>query len=241
MFDAKISSIAITELLYGYCSNEDKIVTNEWVERHVGDEYHADCFRFTTPLNYPYLCDYDVDSGYGQPWHFSVSDGPYNVYFQQWSIPWTWTVNWLSSSEFIVSDFGTIPPGGQTWYLFATSSNSGTQILKWSIVDCDNDDDPCEDFEETFRINYEEIDIALNPVLPVNEAILIYPNPANDEIRFNNYKYESLIIFDIKGKKVLSIFEFKEAVDVSHLTNGLYFVISKIENEIKYERLIISN
>lgn len=56
-------------------------------------------------------------------------------------------------------------------------------------------------------------------------SIIIYPNPANDIIHFNK-KLTHIEITNSMGQLVLKQNESADNINVSHLTNGLYFLTS---------------
>ena len=62
------------------------------------------------------------------------------------------------------------------------------------------------------------------------KEILMYPNPVRDELNIVG-EYNSLNIYDISGKLVLST-DRTRTIDVSRLENGIYLVnvISKNQN-----------
>ena len=65
------------------------------------------------------------------------------------------------------------------------------------------------------------------------DAISIYPNPSNDfiniQVGHNENRMESIEITDILGKKVFET-KFENRINISNLTQGVYF-ITLITNE----------
>ncbi|MCL2130838.1 MAG: T9SS type A sorting domain-containing protein [Lentimicrobiaceae bacterium] len=77
--------------------------------------------------------------------------------------------------------------------------------------------------------------------LGVSSAIAqdVYPNPTNGKIIVASdkvYKVESIVIYDVVGRKLLSHTPLTShsspliEIDISHLANGLYFL--KIDNKM---------
>lgn len=55
--------------------------------------------------------------------------------------------------------------------------------------------------------------------------LVIYPNPAVDEIRFStNAELSSVVVYDMIGKVVLQDVNIKEVVNVTELDSGVYFI-----------------
>jgi hypothetical protein len=70
--------------------------------------------------------------------------------------------------------------------------------------------------------------------LPVNQSLVIYPNPANDKITVSHPAFtgiSSLTIFNVNGEKVVerSVRESEILINISALPGGVYFV--QLQNE----------
>ncbi len=54
----------------------------------------------------------------------------------------------------------------------------------------------------------------------------IYPNPVSDQlfISSENLQVENIRIYEISGKQVLNIERSETSIDVSQLTEGIYFI-----------------
>ena len=75
--------------------------------------------------------------------------------------------------------------------------------------------------------------------------ISIYPNPTSDFITIktaenSNVNYE---IIDMMGKKLnFGSFQFSTTIDITNLTNGIYYVQLKTDKEIfKAEKFVIQH
>jgi hypothetical protein len=71
------------------------------------------------------------------------------------------------------------------------------------------------------------------PVVPYNEAISIYPNPAKDNITISGIKDKQITISNILGKTVLTKNNCNalETIDVSAFAKSVYFV--RVGNEVR--------
>lgn len=87
--------------------------------------------------------------------------------------------------------------------------------------------------------NYEN-----NPSLGINtydfnESISIYPNPVKNTLNINGNNITSVEIYSVNGKKVLTKTLNDNAIDVSVLKSGLYFInIKGNQGEVKVEKFI---
>jgi hypothetical protein len=94
--------------------------------------------------------------------------------------------------------------------------------------------------------------IPLSNVTGVNEIetgsnFRVYPNPASDVLNFqladNSAPLKEISIFDVAGKKVLSVAnpsqEFNKAIDISSLQSGIYSVNILTENSVAAQKLLI--
>ncbi|WP_338351355.1 T9SS type A sorting domain-containing protein [Nonlabens tegetincola] len=80
------------------------------------------------------------------------------------------------------------------------------------------------------------------PDTATTQQILLYPNPAKDQIEISsNSNITQYNLYDQQGKSLLlqNVNETKVSIDISHLSAGLYFI--KIETELgnKTEKLIV--
>jgi len=70
-----------------------------------------------------------------------------------------------------------------------------------------------------------------NEELSAKDDVIISPNPANDKITITGLKEGNIEILNLEGQiiKSLNILEIKQAIDVSRLASGVYFI--KIETD----------
>lgn len=58
-----------------------------------------------------------------------------------------------------------------------------------------------------------------------NNTLLIYPNPTNSQLNIDfNGKIEEINIIDVTGKTIKSLSASNKVIDISDLTNGIYFL-----------------
>lgn len=80
-----------------------------------------------------------------------------------------------------------------------------------------------------------------NSVVTIDNSVGIYPNPTNDIVNIKaNSTINSVEIYDVQGriiqKKIMNVEN--ESINVSGLTNGIYFMMIKTENGQKVEKLV---
>jgi hypothetical protein len=80
-----------------------------------------------------------------------------------------------------------------------------------------------------------------NTVVTIDNSVGIYPNPTNDFVNIKaNSTINSVEIYDVQGriiqKKITNVEN--ETIDVSGLTNGIYFMMIKTEKGQKVEKLV---
>ena len=68
--------------------------------------------------------------------------------------------------------------------------------------------------------------------------LLIYPNPAKDKLNIEG-DFTSANIYDVFGKLVLTS-KAQETIDISTLSNGVYFVNINVENTISVKKITIA-
>lgn len=102
---------------------------------------------------------------------------------------------------------------------------------------------------ETDDTNNEDcFTIDLTTTASVDELVLntttVYPNPANDVVKFElSQGAEEIVIYDVNGKavKTVNVENAIETVSVSDLESGIYVYTVKFENgELKQEKLVVS-
>jgi hypothetical protein len=78
--------------------------------------------------------------------------------------------------------------------------------------------------------------------LKTNTTVKLYPNPANDQITLvtDGITYGSCVITDIVGSNVMeqAITHSKTQIDISGLSQGIYFVTLKGNNETVVRKFV---
>ena len=73
----------------------------------------------------------------------------------------------------------------------------------------------------------------------LNSSLNIFPNPAKDQLFVETeMSVEEISVYDVFGRQQLAISGQQSAVDVSNLSNGVYFVKVKSENNEVVKRFI---
>jgi len=59
------------------------------------------------------------------------------------------------------------------------------------------------------------------------DSFILYPNPTSDQlfIASEHYEIESVIIYSVSGKIIIELDSIEDAIDVSSLSEGMYFVV----------------
>jgi uncharacterized repeat protein (TIGR01451 family) len=77
----------------------------------------------------------------------------------------------------------------------------------------------------------------------INVQLLVYPNPAKDQVDLVcQYKMENISIFDFSGRKVLNVKNLSETaeLDLGNLSVGVYFILVNTKMGLAIEKLIIN-
>jgi hypothetical protein len=84
---------------------------------------------------------------------------------------------------------------------------------------------------------------------PINDQIVIYPNPTKGELRIENGKWRNSItnyeleitnveIFDVMGKSVIQLFSYSTSIDISRLPAGIYFIRIQTESGVVVRKVV---
>ncbi|MEG2509849.1 MAG: T9SS type A sorting domain-containing protein, partial [Chryseobacterium sp.] len=72
-----------------------------------------------------------------------------------------------------------------------------------------------------------------------NTNLEFYPNPASEEVYFKNAENANVMIYNAEGKMLKQIKNNQNAVDVSDLPEGVYFITAEKQgNFTKTKKLI---
>ncbi|WP_339700740.1 T9SS type A sorting domain-containing protein [uncultured Marixanthomonas sp.] len=134
--------------------------------------------------------------------------------------------DYQSHTDFEQGYFGFFSPNGGFEYTISTVPNSpDEQELILS-------------FAPGFDLTYRNIELSISE----NEAVTFktYPNPVSETLFITSEKntIEKLNVYSINGQLILSEKENTSQLDISALSNGLYFVEITSENGTSVERFV---
>ena len=97
--------------------------------------------------------------------------------------------------------------------------------------------------ETSDTISVLEKTVGISEINNGKPSLVIYPNPTDGKLKIDNkeLKIKSIEIFNTIGQPLLSIPSIMSPeieIDISHLTDGLYFLRIKTENGIITKKLI---
>ena len=155
------------------------------------------------------------------------------------------------TKEFVEIDLSSPLPifeGDNIWVILSTndggnypaaiSKNTGDKNGRWISLDGKSWDDVTSyQIDGTFMIRaYITGGESINEF---NSSLNIYPNPAKDQLFIESeIQVKEVSIFDIYGRQQLAVSGQQSAIDVSNLSNGVYFVKVKSENNEVVKRFI---
>ena len=88
-------------------------------------------------------------------------------------------------------------------------------------------------------IGMEDQEEESESISELSSSIYIYPNPVNNELHINtDVEIEEISILDIYGRQQDMATKRQEVIDISHLTNGVYFVKLVTDNGNVVKRII---
>ncbi|MCL1933348.1 MAG: T9SS type A sorting domain-containing protein [Candidatus Azobacteroides sp.] len=91
-------------------------------------------------------------------------------------------------------------------------------------------------------IKVSDLNTSVEPVaIPESDAASIYPNPTTGELRIKNYEsgIKDIQIFDLAGNKLpLRMETGRDAVDISHLSPGMYFIQITTEKGVVTKKIV---
>ena len=88
---------------------------------------------------------------------------------------------------------------------------------------------------------YDDVLVSINEITETNAKTLFYPNPSTGIIFLNKVTPIQILVFDIFGKKVAELPKaVYNKIDLSKLSNGVYFLNISDNNTSQVEKIIIS-
>ena len=149
-------------------------------------------------------------------------------------------VNCIAPTWDCVNNFCFDPGTGQGAYTTYSACTSACMIpLSW---DCDGQG-TCYD-PGTGQGAYSSLSACnaicvSNSITEENSRFLIYPNPTQNILTIDG-DYTSVIIYDVFGKVMITS-DSQNNIDVSSLSNGIYFISINTNNSIAVKRITIAN
>ncbi len=83
------------------------------------------------------------------------------------------------------------------------------------------------------------VEVIPDAVLEYSKEAKVYPNPAKDMLHVEGAGLTQVEVFNIMGQSVMNINENFEAIGISHLQNGIYFIRIKTTEGEKTVKLVI--
>jgi len=105
--------------------------------------------------------------------------------------------------------------------------------------------------EDVYFLKQEPVYGVSEPALE-RSAMVLYPNPCSDVVRLryliHDIGYLKSDLFDISGRKILELInqnlmpgDHEIEIDVSSLSNGMYFVRAQVGNSVEVQKLVVTN
>ena len=122
---------------------------------------------------------------------------------------------------------------------YGDGMNSGYGVGSFTVTDvAGNDFITGGQFQSEVRENFNADGMASSITELETLNISLYPNPVRNTLSVNGH-YDSIEIYDIYGKSVLKSSS-KENVDVSSLSNGIYLVNIKVDQNIAIQKITVT-
>ena len=179
------------------------------------------------------------DAAYGQIYASLYLDGTNPYYFDEFD-----HAQWFESSDTVNVNYGT----RFTYPLFALEDYQDIASMgyTWPLHLClsvEYVSDPSYNGYDAFTDNNTwcvEIDFDDN-IIENNNNLMVYPNPACNEINIDNVAGAQISIYNIAGQEVMSIenADANATINVSNLTEGLYIVRMVNGNEVATSKVNI--
>jgi len=88
---------------------------------------------------------------------------------------------------------------------------------------------------------HDDVLVSVNEITETNTNTLFYPNPSTGIIFLSKVTPLQILVFDVFGKKVAELPKaVYNKIDLSHLSNGVYFLNISDNNTSQIEKIIIS-
>ncbi|MDO6792091.1 RICIN domain-containing protein [Tamlana sp. 1_MG-2023] len=208
---------ADTQNVYQWASDESN-VNQQWIEIDRGDGYYSYQKEATNH------CIDGGDGGvkYQNVYLYTCNDTNQNQHWKKVDVgSGYYRLEKRNAPDFSLNG-GSGGVNGQNIALWSSASTS--QNLQWSITTISN---TAKSADSGKIQTQSEVD-----------AFVLYPNPANDIISFNQ-SIQNARIFDITGKTILTVTKETKNLNISQLQSGVYFLkVYSIEGESIIKKFI---
>lgn len=124
----------------------------------------------------------------------------------------------------------------------AVISPTGTRVLFGSDWSGSEDGKSVDSYVVELPIYNSSLSVADNET--VDNVISIYPNPVKNQINIDNNSGQIIkffTLFNMKGQKIKTLKAVDKTIDVSNISNGVYFLNIQLENVIIKKKIVIEN
>lgn len=184
---------------------------------------------------------------------YAMQDGEINIYFGGKTKPemliHKQTFSTTGTKDFVEFDLTAPLPlfGENLWVILYTQNgdsypaamceNSGDKNGRWITLDGNTwEDITAYQLSGTWMIRaYVEGGEGINEL---SSSVSVYPNPAKDQLFVETeMAVEEISVYDVFGRQMTTVYD-QQTVNVSELSNGVYFVKVKSENNEVVKRFI---
>ena len=158
--------------------------------------------------------------------------------------------NGLAPGESATFNYGILLASQTIPFIPGATDSLGVCLVLWGedLANIANYSGDINTADNTTCFSYKKTTSAVNDLSGTSEpALSIYPNPADTYTTIEMHEKASIVsieVEDINGKtlKAIQSHTNKHQMDVSNLTNGIYFVKTRLDNQkVIVERLIINH
>lgn len=184
---------------------------------------------------------------------YAMQDGEINIYYGGTTKPdmliHKQTISTTGTKDFVEIEltaplplFGenlwvTLYTNNGTSFPAAMSKNCGDKNSRWITLDGSTWEDLTKyQLDGTWMIRaYVEGGEGINEI---SSSVNVYPNPVKDQLFVETeMKVEEICVYDVFGRQLTTVYD-QQNINVSELSNGVYFVKVKAENNEVVKRFI---
>jgi hypothetical protein len=90
-----------------------------------------------------------------------------------------------------------------------------------------------------YDLKDDESGFCLNVTETEAKGIYIYPNPTDSYFSISDVNYQEIDIYSLTGQLMVHIDSYREEINISHLSNGIYtLMIMDVDGNLSYGKLI---